>query len=125
MLARMMATIKRAFRAAPIASTLLALSLVASLGFGASAALFWINRPPIAERNQPVAAWMSPRYVARSWGLPPEVVLDAIEAPRPRPEGPVSLKRIAEIRGVPVEEVIADLEAAITAFRATETEVAQ
>lgn len=123
MLARAIAWTKRAFQAAPIASTVLAVALVASLVFGGRAVVFWIDRPPMAERNQPVAAWMTPRYVARSWGLPPDLVLDAIEAPRPRPEGPVSLRRIATLRGVPVEEVIADLEAAIAEFRQENGEV--
>ena len=111
------AFVKSLWSAAPVATTILALALMASLFFGVRSAVFWYDRPPLAERRQPVAAWMTPRYVARSWRVPRDLVLDAIDAPRPLPGGPVSLAQLADLRGVPVEQVIAELETAIAAFR--------
>lgn len=113
----MFAFIKRLWLAAPVATAILVLALVASLFFGVRSAVFWYDRPPTAERQQPVAAWMTPRYVARSWRVPREVVMDAIDAPRPLPGGPVSLAQLAEKRGVSVDQIIDELEAAIAAFR--------
>lgn len=98
---------------APIATVLLALALVAALYFGVRSA----THPMRIEREQAVAAWMTPRYIARSWRVPPEVMQEALDLPVPRPDGPLSLTQLAKLRGVPVEVVIAELEAAIAAFR--------
>lgn len=32
-----------------------------------------------AHQRQPLALWMSPRYVAKSWDLPPEVVINLMQ----------------------------------------------
>lgn len=109
--------IRHAWSVAPVATTVLAIALVAFLIFGLRAALFWSDRLPRAERDQPVAAWMTPRYIARSWRIPPDLVLDAIDAPRPPPDGPMSLRELAEFREVPVEQVLAEAEALIASRR--------
>ncbi|MCT8159628.1 hypothetical protein [Pseudoruegeria sp. SHC-113] len=115
---RFFAALRRIWRAAPVASLVLAVALLASAVFGLRAALHWHQMPPRAERMQPVAGWMTPRYVARSWRVPPEVVLEAIDAPRPPPDGPMSLDALATFRGVPTAQVISEAEAAIAAFHA-------
>ncbi len=79
--------------------------------------MFLASHPTRADREQPVAAWMTPRYVARSWHIPPDIILDALDVPRPPPYGPMSLAQLAEFRGVPVEQVVAEAEAAIADFR--------
>ncbi|MCC1492045.1 hypothetical protein [Cognatishimia sp. F0-27] len=109
--------LKQLWAAAPVATVILILSVGAAVVFGARATLFWIKRPPVAEREQAVAPWMTPRYVARSWGVPPAVIADAINAPRPPPDGPMSLRQLAEMRGIPTEQIIAETEAAIRDFR--------
>lgn len=117
-MSKMIAHIKRLWAAAPLATALLALALAASLFFGARAAVFWIDRPSIAERQQPIAGWMTPRYVARSWRVPRGVILGAIGQVEPLPDGPTSLNAIAEMRDMPVDQIIADLETAIAAHQA-------
>lgn len=119
MLAKLIAHVKRLWSAAPVATAILALALAASLFFVAHGAFLWLGRPPIAEREQPVAAWMTPRYVARSWHVPREVVMQGLGMTRPLPDGPMNLAEIAERKGVPVDTVIQDLESAIAAFRAS------
>ena len=62
---------------------------------------------------------MTVGYVARSWGLEPRA-LDA-EAGMPVPEvkgHPQTLEEIARDRGVPVAEVIAEVEAAVARLKA-------
>lgn len=115
---RSLGFLRRVWHAAPVASLVLVVALAASAAFGVRAALHWYQMPPRAERMQPVAGWMTPRYVARSWRVPPEVVLEAIDAPRPPPDGPMSLDALATFRGVPTAQVIAEAEAAIAAFHA-------
>lgn len=108
----------RLWSAAPIATLILALALLATAVFGVRSAIHWIDRPTIAERQQPIEAWMTPRYVVRSWDVPRNVVLDVLDVPLPLPDGPTSLSRIAELRDVPVEQVIAEVQAAIAAHQA-------
>ncbi|NNE89959.1 MAG: hypothetical protein HKN27_17980 [Silicimonas sp.] len=109
---------KRLWSAAPVATTVLIVALAASAVFGVRSAVFWWKAPPWAERRQEIAAWMTPRYVARSWGLPPRELAEAISAPIPPPDGPMSLEELAAFRGVQIEQVIAEARAAIAAFHA-------
>lgn len=70
-----------------------------------------------AHENEPIQPWMTVGYVGRSWDLSPRE-LDA-EAGLPLPEGhPLTLAEIAKTRGVPVSEVIADLQDAIATLKA-------
>ena len=105
--------LKRAWAVAPVATVLLAFAVVASIYFGVRSAI----HPMRVEREQSVAAWMTPRYIARSWSLPPEIIQNALDVPRPRPKGPISLRQLAELRSITVEQIIAEAEAAIAAFR--------
>ena len=107
---------RRLWATAPQASPILALALAASLFFGARAALYWIDASRV-EREQPVAAWMTPRYIAQSWRVPPGVIIEALGAQR-SPERPINLRQLADPRGVQVEAVIAAAEAAIAEFHA-------
>ena len=71
------------------------------------------------HKEVPVQPWMTVGYVARSWGLDPRA-LDA-KAGLPLPEvndHPQPLAEIAQDRGVPVENIIAEVEAAVAALRA-------
>ncbi len=106
----------RMWRVAPVATVLLVLAIAASVYFGVRSAI----HPMRIEREQTIAAWMTPRYISRSWRVPSEVIRKALEMPQPRPNGPTSLSRLAEMRGVPIEQVIEEAEAAIAAFRQTQ-----
>jgi hypothetical protein len=71
------------------------------------------------HREVPVEAWMTVGYVARSWGLDPMALDQAAGLPLPEEKGrPQPLVEIARDRGVPVAEVIAQVEAAIAGLRA-------
>ena len=68
-------------------------------------------------QEQPIAPWMTPRYVARSWDVPRETMMEilGLEAGNPRRR---TLADIAAEQGVTVEDYIARIEAGIAAFRA-------
>ena len=111
----MLSRIKTFWRAAPFATVLLAVALFASTAFGIRTAVFLFDPPARFERHAPVAAWMTPRYVSRSWGLPPGTLWDALELPRDLPRGPIRLAEIAEEKGVSEAEIIALVESVIAA----------
>lgn len=107
----------RLWREAPFLSAGLALSLVVAVFFAwrlVAGALFWSNPD---HQDMPIAPWMTPRFVALSWDVPKDVVIEALHMV-PDGQGPQPLRKMAEARGVPVEALIDDLEAAIAAHRA-------
>jgi hypothetical protein len=75
-------------------------------------AVYWADP---AHREEPIAGWMTPRYVAHSWAVPPTVIREALAIP---PETyRLTVKDLAEERGVPTEEIVRKIETAIAAFR--------
>lgn len=76
--------------------------------------LYWAN-----HQQMPLQPWMTVGYIARSWGLDPRALDTAAGLPLPEVKGhPQPLAEIARDRGVPVAQVIAEVEAAIATLRA-------
>lgn len=65
-----------------------------------------------AHRNLSPQPWMPLGYVARSWGRTPEALAAALDTSAGRRD---TLRDIARARGVPVETVIAELNALLVA----------
>lgn len=71
------------------------------------------------HREEPVRGWMTVGYVARSWDLDGREIDRLAGLPLPEVKGhPQTLREIAGDRGVPVAEVIAEVEAAVETLRA-------
>ncbi len=70
-----------------------------------------------AEKEQPIAAWMTPRYVAHSWDMPRDAMMEILGL-EPPPPGRQTLEDIAADKGIPVEDYIREIEKGIAAFRA-------
>ena len=71
------------------------------------------------HQEVPVEPWMTVGYVARSWGLEPRALDAEAGTPVPQVKGhPQTLEEIARDRGVPVAEVIAEVEAAVAQLKA-------
>jgi len=113
------AFVKRLWAAAPVATVILGLALVATGFFAVRMVAFSIYWHDPAHRQQQIAGWMTPGYVANSWHVPREVVLEAIDAPR-NPGHPLNLADIAAMQGKTADEVIAEAQAAIAEFRAND-----
>lgn len=97
------------------------LAFVAALAF---TALFTVravqHRPHLrGEADEPIRPWMNVRYISHVYGVPPEVLYEALHLP-PHQRDPRPLGHIARQQGRPVNAVIADVEAAITNFGAPE-----
>lgn len=102
------------------------LLVLAFLAFLALAIFFGTNavlkaRDFRAPKEQPIAAWMTPRYVAHSWDVPRDEMM-AILGLEPPPRGRITLEELAAEKGLPVEDYIARIEAGIAAFRARQPE---
>ncbi len=98
-------------------AALLAFGLaLAALGyFGVktvSSTLYWMDP---AHQNQPLAGWMTPRYVAQSYDLPRDALRPALFIDLDAPPRRISLATIAAQNGI----TIADLQARIDAAAAT------
>lgn len=91
-----------------VAATLVTLFFVARMTLFT---LYWSDPD---HRNQTPEDWMTPRYIAYSWGLEPSDVATALGisptfGPRP------NLKQIASARGVPVDVVLDEVQALLRA----------
>jgi hypothetical protein len=87
--------------------------------FGArsvSQMIYWSNP---AKLDQPLQGWMTPRYVGRSYDVPPEVVQQAFGLEKPSIPRRMSLDAIAAEQGMSMAELQASLDAAVTAWRET------
>ncbi|SNS93441.1 hypothetical protein [Antarctobacter heliothermus] len=109
--------IKRLWQDAPWLTGAFVLALVCTLFFAGrfvTGAIYWADP---AHRDVPPASWMTPRYVAHSWRLPPDMVADTLALPRDGTGGRFTLGQLAADRDVPVDTLIAELEAAIARHR--------
>jgi hypothetical protein len=76
--------------------------------------VYWAN-----HRDEAVRPWMTVGYVARSWGLDGREIDALAGLPLPEVKGhPQTLAEIAADRGVPVAEVIAEVESAVAKLKA-------
>lgn len=80
-----------------------------------SQAIYWADP---AHREQAVEGWMTVGYIARSWNLEGPDIDALAKLPLPQVKGrPQPLVEIARDRGVPVADVIAEVEKAIAALQ--------
>jgi hypothetical protein len=107
------------WRAHPWISGAFLAALALTLFFGTRMVLFTIYWSDPAHRDQALQGWMTPGYVAQSWDVPREALARAL-GPLAEPGKRMTLDRIAAENDVPLDQVIARLEAAIAAARAGE-----
>ncbi|MCL4189917.1 MAG: hypothetical protein KJZ85_20150 [Rhodobacteraceae bacterium] len=93
------------------------LAVAATLFFAVKLVVVAVVWSDPARRDQPVAGWMTPGYVARSWRVSLDDILAALALQRGPGTRPTTLAEIAERSGRPLAEVIATVEAVIAAAR--------
>ncbi len=89
-----------------------AVALVALGVFGVrtfASAVYWYDP---AHQDQPLAPWMTPRYVAKSYDLPPSIMREALMLAPDGPPRRIRLDRLALEKGVTLEVLQARVEAA-------------
>ncbi|WP_370458515.1 hypothetical protein [Aliiroseovarius sp. PrR006] len=114
----MIASLRRMWAAAPVATVILVVALLASTFFGVRTVSNWVYWNDPDHIDQPIAGWMTPHYVAHSWDVPRPVMIEALALGDKDPKGR-NLKRLAAAQGIPLDELIARIEAAIEAHRAS------
>lgn len=78
--------------------------------------VFTLHWADPAHQEQAIEGWMPIRYVARSWDVPPEVLVEALDltaGERPR----LTVAEIAAERNESVAEIAASLRTAIVGYR--------
>lgn len=115
----MIGKLKAAWQTRPLLTAAFLLACLATTAFTvrlAAQAVYWA-----VHQDEKVQPWMTVGYIAHSWGLDPRE-LDALAGlPLPEVKGrPQPLSEIARDQGVPVEDIIFKVEAAISDLRAGE-----
>ncbi|WP_425101174.1 hypothetical protein [Tropicibacter sp. S64] len=108
----------RRFRKRPVLTGIFALALVLSVVFGVRLVLHGLYWADPAHRDETIAGWMTPGYVAHSWHVPNQLVGDALGFTKETFQPGQTLDELAKARGVPVEALKQALYSAITDHRA-------
>ncbi|MCX7288061.1 MAG: hypothetical protein NTW20_11035 [Rhodobacterales bacterium] len=115
----MIGRLRDAWQTRPWLTAAFVLACLVTTGFAVRftvQAVYWAT-----HQDTPVQPWMTVGYIARSWGLDGRDIDARAGLPLPEVKGrPQPLSEIARDRGVPVEDIIARVEAAIRDLRADE-----
>jgi hypothetical protein len=102
-------------RTHPVLFAVLLISLSAAGYFGVQFAAEALYFADPAHQQQPLALWMTPKYVGLSWGLPPDIIRDVM-ALEPREGRPPKLSDVLQDMNITLEELEQRIQAAKTAF---------
>lgn len=79
--------------------------------------IYWMDP---AHQDQTLAPWMTPRYVAQSYKLPPEVIGPALFLEKDSPPRRISIGNIAFEHGLTIEALQARIDKAAADWRAAQ-----
>ncbi|HHB81003.1 MAG TPA: hypothetical protein ENK83_04550 [Aliiroseovarius sp.] len=102
------------FKAHPVLTPAFLLAAALTILFTVRTLMFTIYWADPAHRNQALEPWMTPRYVAHSWGLPPEEVAAVLQVDFSPPRR-ITIGEIAAQNGLSLTE----MESRIRAVAAT------
>lgn len=80
-----------------------------------SSTIYWMDPK---HQDQPIAGWMTPRYVANSYKIPPFVLADALLRDKAEPPRRESLAAIADAKGISLADLQDRIDAATAKWRA-------
>ncbi len=84
-------------------------------GFKSASQFIYWNDP--RHQDQPLAGWMTPRYVGQSYNIPPEIVLQALDIVNDGPPRRITLDRLADEQGITLDEMQTRVESAVQDWR--------
>ncbi len=87
--------------------------------FGAKSVSQFIYWSDPKHQDQPLAGWMTPRYVGQSYSIPPEVVQKAFGLTRDGPPRRISLDTLADELGISIQDMQAIIDTAVADWRAS------
>ena len=104
------------FKAHPVLTPAFLLAAALTILFTIRTIIFTIYWANPDHTDQAIEPWMTPRYLAYSWDLPPEEVAAALGVPLSSSRR-VSLAEIAAQTGVSLDELQIRIRAAAAAYR--------
>jgi hypothetical protein len=115
----MISQLKRLWQMRPYLTSAFLLACAVTLFFAGRfvfQVVYWANHQDVT-----IQPWMTVGYIARSYDLDPRELDRMAGLPLPVVKGrPQPLQEIAKDRGVPVEDIIADVERAMKVMRAVD-----
>ncbi len=106
-----------AWRRHPVLTGGFMLALGFTVLFAVRSIVFLVYWSDPAHHDRAFEDWMTPRYIARSWKLPDEVVLEALHLEQ-MPRRRTTLAEIATRQGVTVQQLEEDIARAALDYRA-------
>lgn len=76
--------------------------------------VYWAD---VRHVDQPIAGWMTPRYVSKSWNVPPDIVAGVLALEKNGDGRRVTLDQISDLQDREVETLADELVTAIKMFR--------
>lgn len=105
-----------AWRRRPIILSGFVLALVLTALFAFRSVAFMIFWADPSHFEQKIEGWMTPRYVAQSWHLPPDVMSRALHTDK-MPVRRMALGDIAAAQGISLDELVTRITDAAKTFR--------
>ena len=102
----------------PRLSLAFVLAILATLFFLVQFTISSVRWSDADRLDQPIAAWMTPRYVSRSWNVPGSVVANAVGLDMDGTGRRITLEELADMQGRDLEDLMRALDAAIAFARA-------
>ncbi|MBC2835344.1 hypothetical protein [Paragemmobacter straminiformis] len=112
-------TIRRLWLRHPVLLPAFLLALAAALFFGLRALSFVVAQP--WRSGQPVAGWMTPRYIQRTYDLPRDTIAAILDIDD-QSEARMPVDALARQAGKPLPQVLEAIDAAIAAQKADQGE---
>ncbi|MBU2936258.1 MULTISPECIES: hypothetical protein [Pacificibacter] len=110
---------KRLWQNTPIATVVLVVSLAVAGLFTVRSVALWVYWHDPQHRAQAIEPWMTPKYIAHSWAVPPHIVGDALGDFQRHKKGPMNLDQIAAAKDMSTRDLITSIEDAIHSFNLT------
>ena len=105
-----------AWRRRPVITSGFILAVIFTALFAFRSVAFMIYWSDPNHRDLKIEGWMTPRYVAQSWNLPPKVMFQALNADE-MPGRRQRLRDIAKLQGVTLDELANRITAAAKTYR--------
>ncbi len=112
----MLSRLKLAWRRNRMMTAAFVFAVFLALMFAVRSVVFVVYWSDPDHRDQRLETWMTPRYIARSWHLPDDIILSALGL-EGMPGRRLTIEEIARAKGVPVQELEARIVAAAQQYR--------
>ncbi|MEE9429151.1 MAG: hypothetical protein V3V25_13495 [Paracoccaceae bacterium] len=111
-----MKRLRNAWKHRPVLTSAFAVAVLLTVLFAVRSTVFMVYWSNPDHIDQEIRSWMTPRYIALSWHLPPEVMSQALGTEK-MPGRRQSIADIAREQGISVQALVANIIATATTYR--------